>query len=60
MLEYHIMAILKKIIKVGDSRAIIIPREYFNNWDRLGVDLTYFEMEINNDIVIKPVVKWRR
>jgi len=51
------MALLRKIVDVGNSKAVTIPRSYLDYWQRKGKEITQVELVINDKILISPVFK---
>lgn len=49
------MPIIKKLVRVGDSKAIIIPSSYLKYWSKKGKLLKEFGVKINKKIVLTPI-----
>lgn len=50
------MPILRKIIRVGNSKAVVIPSEWLEFYKKqFGKDLEEVGMEVNNVITISPL-----
>ncbi|GAI11663.1 unnamed protein product [marine sediment metagenome] len=48
------MPLVKKLINVGDSKGIIIPREYLAYYELQGKKINKVTLEINEKITIEP------
>jgi antitoxin component of MazEF toxin-antitoxin module len=47
------MPIIRKLIKVGDSKAVTIPSSWLEEIERrLGIPITEVKMELNGEITI--------
>lgn len=53
--EFYIMAILKKLITIGESKAIVIPRAYLDYYESKGKIIRKVGLEIGETIVIQPI-----
>ena len=51
------MALLRKIIDVGNSKAVVIPQSYLGYWRLKGKEIRQVELEVNDKITISPVLK---
>lgn len=49
------MAILKKLIRVGGSKAIVIPNSYLSYWKLKGKTINEVGLKINKNIIIEPI-----
>lgn len=52
-----IMAMVRKVVGIGRSRAIIIPRSYLNFWKLQGRVIRQVELEITDKILITPILE---
>jgi len=50
-----ITLLLLKVLKVGNSKAVIIPSQFFEYWNRQGKEIKEVGMEIDGEIVIRPI-----
>ena len=50
-----IMPIIKKLVQVGGSKALIIPNSYLNYWQLKGKEIHEFSVVINKKIVLEPI-----
>lgn len=49
------MEIIKKLVQLGDSKGVIIPKIWLDSVERvMGKNLTEIVMVIDGNIVIKP------
>lgn len=48
------MPLVKKLINVGDSKAVIIPHEYLAYYELQGKKINRVTLEINEKITIEP------
>jgi len=52
------MPIIRKIIQVGTSRAISIPKSWLDYYEReTGVEIKEVAMEVNKILTITPILK---
>jgi len=49
--------IKKKLVKVGDSRAVIIPNSYLDYWQLKGKKILGFELEVNKKLILAPILE---
>lgn len=49
--------IKKKLVKVGDSRAIIIPNSYLDYWRLKGKNIVGFELVVNKKLILAPILE---
>ena len=49
------MPLLRKIIQVGDAKAIAIPQSYIKYWELKGKEIKKVGLEVNKKIVILPI-----
>jgi hypothetical protein len=49
------MALLRKLVSIGDSKAVIIPCDYLEYYKKQGKKIKQVGLEINKVIVIKPI-----
>ena len=49
------MAILRKLISIGNSKAIIIPHDYLEYHRKNGKIIREVGLEINDKIIINPI-----
>ena len=49
------MALLRKLITIGDSKAVVIPHDYLEYYKNKGRIIKKVGMEINENIVIEPI-----
>ena len=52
-----IMPIIRKIIQVGTSKAVTIPKSWYEYWRReTGHDVTEVAIEVNRVLKISPIL----
>ena len=51
------MPIIKKLVQIGTSKAIIIPSAYLEYWRMKGKTICEFGVDINKKIVLTPIFK---
>jgi len=51
------MALRKKLVQVGGSRAIIIPNSYLKYWKLKGKTINEFGLEINKKLILEPILE---
>ena len=49
------MAVLRKLINIGNSKAIIIPKEYIEFYEQQGKIFNTVGMQINDKIILEPI-----
>ena len=49
------MPMIKKLVQVGGSKAVIIPNSYLDYWQLKGKIIYEFGLEINKKIVLIPI-----
>jgi len=49
--------LLHKIVSIGNSRGVIIPAQFFDYWIKQGKTIDEVGIEINNEIIIRPLFK---
>jgi antitoxin component of MazEF toxin-antitoxin module len=50
------LAIVKRVRRIGGSRGIILPKTWMDSVERkLGHELTEVELQIDEEITVKPV-----
>lgn len=49
------MALLRKIVSVGNSKAVVIPQSYLDYWRLKGLEMKKVKLEVNDQIIISPV-----
>lgn len=49
------MPILKRLIKINESKAVVIPYNYFEYYRRKGKEIHEVSLEINEKIIITPI-----
>jgi len=49
------MPILKKLIRLNESKAIVIPHNYFEYYRSKGKEIKKVSIELGKKIVIKPI-----
>jgi len=55
------MPIIRKIIQVGTSRAISIPKSWLDYYEReTGVEIKEVAMEVNRILTITPILKKKK
>jgi len=47
--------LLYKVLKVGNSKAVIIPAQFFDYWHKQGKEIREVGMEIDGEIIIRPI-----
>lgn len=45
----------KKIIKIGSSKAMIIPSSYIRYWEMMGKQLKGFDIKVADNLVLRPI-----
>jgi len=49
------MPLLRKVIKIGSGKAVVLPKDWLDYWERrLGHEIREVEVEVNGHIVIRP------
>jgi hypothetical protein len=51
------MPILKRLIKINESKAIVIPYSYFEYYRSKGKEINEVSLEIDKKIIIEPIFK---
>ena len=51
------MPLLQKLIKYGNSRAVVIPAAWLDNLERQGAKITEVQLEVDGEIKIKPAAE---
>jgi len=49
--------LLHKVISVGNSKAVIIPAQFFEYWIKQGKEINEVGIEIDGEIIIRPIFK---
>ena len=49
------MPILKRLIKINESKAVVIPHNYFEYYRSKGKEINKVSLEIGKKIVIEPI-----
>jgi antitoxin component of MazEF toxin-antitoxin module len=52
------MPLIQKIIQIGDSKAITIPKSWLIFYERqIGCSIKEVSVEVNSSLVIRPIMK---
>jgi antitoxin component of MazEF toxin-antitoxin module len=55
------MPMIRKLIKVGDSRVVSIPRDWLNYYKKTtGKEIEEVLLEVNGEIKVKPYIENRK
>jgi antitoxin component of MazEF toxin-antitoxin module len=54
------MPIIRKIVTVGSSRGVTLPKSWLDNVERSCGPITTVAMEINGKIVLEPILRKKR
>jgi len=49
--------LLHKIVTIGNSKAVIIPAQFFQYWNKQGKEIKEVGIEIDGEIIIRPIFK---
>ena len=49
--------LLHKIVTIGNSKAVVIPAQFFHYWSKQGKEITEVGIEIDGEIIIRPIFK---
>jgi antitoxin component of MazEF toxin-antitoxin module len=49
------MALLRKIVQIGNSKAIVIPKQYFEFYKLQGKEIKQVGLEIGEKLTIEPI-----
>ena len=49
--------LLHKIITIGNSKAVVIPAQFFHYWLKQGKEISEVGIEIDGEIIIRPIFK---
>jgi len=50
------MPILKKLIKINESKAVVIPYSYFKFYRSMGKEINEVSLEIDKKIILEPIL----
>jgi len=51
------MPIIRKVIQVGGSKAVSIPKSWLEFWEKKhGVKITEVTIEVNGSLTIEPII----
>ena len=51
------MELLRKVVTVGTSRAVVIPSQFFESLATKGKTFSKVKLVLNDEIIIKPVLE---
>ena len=52
------MPLLQRIIKIGNSRAMVLPASWLEFYERkTGAPITQIEIEVNDAMIVRPHLK---
>ena len=52
------MPLIQKVIQVGDSRAVTIPKSWLAYYERQsGQSIKEVSVEVNDKLIIRPILK---
>lgn len=49
------MPILKKLIRINESKAVVLPHSYFEYYKSKGKEINTVSLEIDDKIIIQPI-----
>lgn len=51
------MELIRKLVRVGTSRAVVIPANYIESIEKKGKKFTKVKMTLNDKIVLEPILE---
>jgi antitoxin component of MazEF toxin-antitoxin module len=52
------MPLIQKVIQVGDSRAVVIPKSWLRYYElQNGQNIKEVSIEVNGKLIIRPILK---